>query len=157
MIYYRIHPSAEDPSTALDPERPDGWVASDESYETQPLGTSATESLNDLASYVSLYSLNVLPGDLILKLDGHLSPEPDRDQFAVRVIVESYEVLGFASDWQDAYEYGIDDIIDLMDGDETLPEEHAQWLSHRLDEGWLYDFDPNDREDVREFVEGARK
>lgn len=156
MIFYRIHPGEEDPNTVLDPERPDGWVASDEDYETQPLGTSATENLDDLASYVSLYSLNVLPGDVILKLNGQLSPEPDRDQFAVRVIVESYEVLGSASDWQDAYDYGVDDVIDLIEDDESLPEEHAQWLSYRLDEGWLYDFEPDDRENVREFIEGSR-
>src|SRR5690606_8291864 len=35
MTFYRIHRADESPETVLDPTRPDGWVASDEGYETQ--------------------------------------------------------------------------------------------------------------------------
>lgn len=90
--YYRIHSADEAPETVLDPTRPDGWVASDEAYETQPHGVSACASLGELIRYCQVYGLAPQPGDVVLRLRGRVCDE-DRDQHAVRVEVESYEVV----------------------------------------------------------------
>ena len=95
MIFYRVHSADESPETVLDPTRPDGWVASDEGYETQPHGVSACASLGDLIRYCRTYGLAPQPGDVVLRLRGRVCGD-DRDQHAVRVEVESYEVVGSA-------------------------------------------------------------
>lgn len=99
MAYYRIHRAGEALETMLDPTRKDGWVASDEAPETQPHGISCCADLDDLRSYVSMYSMNVQPGDLLVRVVGRQSWDSDRDQYAVRVIVERYEVVGDAREW----------------------------------------------------------
>lgn len=93
-IGYRIHAPGEPLETLLDPRRPDGWVASDESYEAQPLGVSCCASIADLMAYARHYSMSALPGSLLVELRGKWSPESDRDEYAQRIIVESYRVLG---------------------------------------------------------------
>lgn len=92
---YRIHGFDEPLDTLLDPLRPDRWVASDESPETQPYGVSCCLSLRDLARYVRHYSLTPQPGDLLVKLEGGIGGR-DRDQHAARMIVDSVEVAGSA-------------------------------------------------------------
>lgn len=93
--YYRIHSADEAPETVLDPTRPDGWVASDEAYETQPHGVSACASLGDLIRYCREYGLAIQPGDVVLRLRGRVCDE-DRDQHAVRIEATSVEVMGSA-------------------------------------------------------------
>lgn len=91
--YYRIHSAGEPIETVLDPSRPDGWVASDESTETQPRGVSACASIGDLIRYCRTYGLTPQLGDVVLRLEGRICDE-DRDQWAVRVEVESVSVMG---------------------------------------------------------------
>lgn len=93
--YYRIHSADEAPETVLDATRPDGWVASDEDYETQPRGVSACASLGDLIRYCQVYGLSIQPGDVVLRMTGRTCDE-DRDQHAARVEVESVSVMGSA-------------------------------------------------------------
>lgn len=93
--YYRIHSADEAPETVLDPTRPDGWVASDEDYETQPHGVSACASLGDLIRYCQIYGLAIQPGDVVLRMTGRICDE-DRDQHAVRIEATSVEVMGSA-------------------------------------------------------------
>lgn len=95
MTYYRIHSADEAPETVLDVTRPDGWVASDEAYETQPTGVSACASIGDLIRYCRMYGLAPQPGDVVLRLEGR-ECDRDRDQWAVRVAVESVTVMGSA-------------------------------------------------------------
>lgn len=90
--YYRIHSADEAPETVLDPTRPDGWVASDEDYETQPRGVSACASVGDLIRYCRTYGLAPQPGDVVLRLEGRTC-DIDRDQWAVRVEVERVSVV----------------------------------------------------------------
>jgi hypothetical protein len=98
---YRIHCADEALDTVLDARRPDGWVASDEDGASQPLGVSACMSLEHLRRYCSTYGLWPQPGDVVLALEGRLSDEEDRDQWAVRAIVSGYRVLGDARAWLD--------------------------------------------------------
>jgi hypothetical protein len=131
---YRIHSADEAAKTVLDAERPDGWVASDEAYETQPHGVSACLTLRELATYVSLYSLAIQPGDRVLALRGTYGDD-DRDQHAVRVIVESYEDLGDAQAWHAAYTADLDELAEEIENGEDLgayytPETLA-WLRCR--------------------------
>lgn len=93
-IAYRIHCADEPLENLLSPSRPDGWVASDESLETQPLGVSCCASIKDLMRYARHYSMSDLPGSLLVELEGDLSPEQDRDEHACRLIVRSYRVIG---------------------------------------------------------------
>lgn len=91
---YRIHCADEPLESLLDPRRPDGWVASDESYETQPLGVSCCSSILDLMRYARAYNMSALPGSMLVELEGEWSHESDRDQHAERMIVRSYRVIG---------------------------------------------------------------
>ena len=109
--YYRVHSADEPPETVLDPSRPDGWVASDESYESQPHGVSACASLEDLLRYIRHYSLTPQDGDVVLALEGAVCDE-DRDVDAVRVEVRSYRVLDSAEGLAEAAEH-VDAIEDL--------------------------------------------
>ena len=102
--YYRIHSAAESLETLLDASRKDGWVASDETAETPPHGISCCGSLDDLREYVRYYSMSVRPGDRLVELTGRKSHDEDRDQYAMRAVVESYEVLGDAREWLDGGE-----------------------------------------------------
>lgn len=104
MRCYRIHSGTESLETLLNADRKDGWVASDESAETQAKGISCCESLDALASYISMYSLNIQPGDVLVELVGQHSYDSDRDQGAVRLIVERFEVLGNAAEWLASFE-----------------------------------------------------
>lgn len=92
-IGYRIHDINEPLKNLLDSRRPDGWVASDESYESQPLGVSCCASIRDLMMYARHYSMSDIPS-LLVELEGDLSPEQDRDEYACRLIVRSYRVIG---------------------------------------------------------------
>lgn len=94
--FYRIHSASESIDTVLDVTRPDGWVASDEGYETQPRGVSACASIGDLIRYCRTYGLTPQPGDVVLRLEGR-ECDRDRDQWAVRVEVESASVMGSAA------------------------------------------------------------
>jgi hypothetical protein len=148
--YYRIHPAGEALDTVLDPRRPDGWVASDEAYETQPIGVSACPSLADLASYARHYSLRPQPGDVVLALRGSLSPDRDRDARAVRVIADGYEVLGDAramlaaaavdlDDLRYDLDHAGDDAADYASADEVweqYPSDVRPWLRARLAGEW---------------------
>jgi len=100
VIAYRIHPAGEPLATMLDPHRPDGWTADDESSATQPLGVSACTSLLELARYTRYYSMAVQDGDQLVELSGRLSPEPDRDEYAVRWIVTGYRVIADGATWR---------------------------------------------------------
>jgi hypothetical protein len=121
MTGYRIHSADEDLEALLDPRRPDGWIADDESAETQPYGVSCCLSLRDLARYVRHYSLAPQPGDLLVRLDGDLGDD-DRDQHAARLVVDRYEVIGTASEFLAAMQaaaadpryYDDDDLGDLL-------------------------------------------
>jgi len=99
MNFVRIHSASESLETLLNPARRDGWVASDEKAESQPRGISCCLEEDDLRSYVRMYSMAIQPGDVLVRLVGRLSADRDRDQGAVRAIVESYEVIGDARDW----------------------------------------------------------
>lgn len=101
VTFVRVHAAGESLETLLNPRRPDGWVASDETYEAQPLGVSCCDSLDDLRRYIRAYSMAVQPGDRLVLLTGRRSYEADRDHHASRAIVESYEVLGDAREWLD--------------------------------------------------------
>lgn len=92
-IAYRIHDAAEPLETLLDPTRPDGWVASDESADTQPLGISCCTSLGDLARYAVYYSMASSRPSLLVELHGEISGD-DRDRYAARMVVRSYRVIG---------------------------------------------------------------
>lgn len=97
--YYRIHSGSESLETLLDARRPDGWVADDESLETQPLGISCCSTLAELAAYQRGYLMNVTAGDVLVELTGELSPDDDRDEHACRLIVESYRVICSGAAW----------------------------------------------------------
>ena len=145
--FYRVHAKGENPKTVLDKNRKDGWVADDETPETQPLGISAADTLDDLSSYVHHYSMSIRPGDRLLGLDGKYSPDDDRDRYAVRAIVSSYKDLGPAEDWWAVYRRDIEDIEDLageidedpdsaddlIRGYASNPAQQA-WLMRRLDD-----------------------
>lgn len=90
---YRIHDAREPLETLLDPTRPDGWVASDESYEAQPLGISCCQTLGDLARYARHYSMASGYESLLVELEGEIVGG-DRDEYATRMIVRSYRVIG---------------------------------------------------------------
>lgn len=96
---YRIHSRDESLETLLDHSRKDGWVASDESADTQPVGISCCSRLEDLERYVLMYSLNIRPGDVLVELSGDYSDDDDRDQYAARFLPESYDVICEASEW----------------------------------------------------------
>ena len=89
---YRIHLATESLETLLDPSRPDGWVASDESYDSQPEGVSCCPTLAALAHYVRHYGMSDLPSVLV-ELTGR-EIGGDRDQLATRMLVDSYRVIG---------------------------------------------------------------
>lgn len=109
--YYRVHSADESPETVLDPRRPDGWVASDEAYETQPHGVSCCPSIGDLLRYIRHYGLAPQGGDVVLALDAEVCDD-DRDEYASRVEVRSYRVLGSAEGLAEAAEH-VDAIEDL--------------------------------------------
>lgn len=125
--YYRIHTATESLETVLDARRPDGWVAGDESLESQPLGVSACESLQDLSWYCGEYSMAIRDDDRLVELVGTLSPERDRDDHAVRVLATGYRVIATgaelleAIEWVDDNEWRVDTSsgsIDWADADE---------------------------------------
>ena len=154
MEGFRIHPAGENLSTVLDPKRPDGWVADDESYETQPYGVSAAASLSELAQYVSAYSMNISRGDQIMSVQGSLSTDRGRDEREIRIVVDSYEDLGPALPWLRAYTYELSDLeTDVEDGTFSEPKEVAKWLRRRLDEGGIYDVYIEYRRDVMAALE----
>ena len=101
---YRVHAYGESLDSVLDHGRVDGWVASDESEDTRPSGVSACGSLSDLARYITLYSMNVEPGDTVLRLVGLVGPDHDRDQGAMRVLASSYEVVCTGAELLEAME-----------------------------------------------------
>ena len=77
---YRIHCADDDPlDSLLDPSRQDGWVASDESIETQPEGISCCASIAALMEYARMYSMSALPGSLLVELTGMWSADTDRE------------------------------------------------------------------------------
>lgn len=86
--YYRVQSSKDPVANLLDVERADGWVADDESAETQPVGISCCDSLAHLADYIRTYSMRILSGDVVVELEGTYCAD-DRDQYATRVRVES--------------------------------------------------------------------
>lgn len=90
---YRIHSADEPLETLLNPRRPDGWVASDEDYDSQPLGVSCCRTIGDLMRYARKYSMRDGPS-LLVELTGEWSGESDRDEHADRMIVTSYRVIG---------------------------------------------------------------
>ena len=94
--FWRVHPAGESPSTVLDVSRRDGWVASDESAETQPRGVSACLTLDDLRTYRDMYLMAVRPGDVVLELRGRICGA-DRDQHAERVEVMEIVAVHAAS------------------------------------------------------------
>lgn len=104
MEYYRIHKGSESLDTILDSRRPDGWVADDESYETQPMGVSCCQDLDTLARYIRHYGMCVRQGDVLVRVIGSLSYDRDRDLGVDRVIATGYEVLGCARTWVDTGE-----------------------------------------------------
>jgi hypothetical protein len=90
---FRVHPAGESPETVLDVRRPDGWVASDESYATQPQGVSVCHTLDDLRWYIRAYQMAVQPGDVVLEVLGEIVGH-DRDCLqASRVRVASIEAV----------------------------------------------------------------
>lgn len=91
---YRIHNADESLETLLDPTRPDGWMASDESLKSQPHGISCCASIDDLMAYARMYSMSALPGARLVELTGEWSYDQDRDQGARRMVVRSYRVIG---------------------------------------------------------------
>lgn len=101
ILGYRVHEADEPLDTLLDPTRPDGWVASDESYEIQPHGISACGSIPRLAAYTVMFSMNIRPEDLIVLLKGNLG-DVARDQGEVRIVVAEYEIVGTGRDLLDA-------------------------------------------------------
>jgi len=99
MNFYRIHAAGESLETLLNASRKDGWVADDESAESQPRGISCCETEDDMRTYIRMYSMCINKGDTLVRLSGSLSQDADRDQHAVRAIVSSYEVMGDAGKW----------------------------------------------------------
>lgn len=139
MEFYRVQCADESLSTLLNPARPDGWVASDESLETQPRGIPACSSLHDLARYVSLYGLSIQEGDKLVVITGSLSSDDDRDQWAVRCIAERAEVIGSASAWWQAAEFMAEELVcecaeegedycDYHQGLCSLSTESQEWI-----------------------------
>ena len=90
---FRIHDADEPLANLLDPYRPDGWVASDESRETQPEGVSCCETIEDLMRYVRAYGMSEQPGSLLVELTGDFCGR-DRDQWARRMRVRSARIIG---------------------------------------------------------------
>lgn len=86
FTYWRVHSGDEKPETVLDPRRPDGWVADDEEYKTQPEGVSVCDDLDGLRRYIREYSMAVQPGDVVLELRGRRVGH-DRDNGATRIRV----------------------------------------------------------------------
>lgn len=127
--FFRIQAHGDPADDLLDPERPDGWVADDESYEEQPLGVSACDSLEELAVYAMTYNMSIRPGDRVLGLYGRLSGERDRDPGVRRVVVEDYVDIGDAVTWLTVYQEDDEDAL------EDLAEEAGEvgaWARHRL-------------------------
>lgn len=89
---YRIHVIGEPLETLLDPRREDGWVASDEEYDSQPEGISCCATIGDLMRYARYYSMSAIPSVLV-ELTGE-DIGGDRDEHATRMIVSSYRVIG---------------------------------------------------------------
>ena len=125
----RIHSFSDELSTLLDPRRPDGWVASDETYETQPYGVSACDNVRDLMGYIDEYSLCANDGDVLVGLVG--DSHPARDLYETRTDVASYTVLLtiVADTWVELVgHYDRDDLMEaLVDGDDT--DDYADGLS----------------------------
>jgi len=90
---YRIHDASEPLETLLDSSRADGWVASDEDYESQPRGISCCRTIGDLMRYARMYSMSAIPS-LLVELTGEYSDDDDRDEYAGRMIVTGYRVIG---------------------------------------------------------------
>jgi len=104
MIAYRIQRGDEPLEALYNPDREDGWVAGDETSQTQPRGISCCSSLEKLARYTRGYLMAVQPDDLLVQLCGEWSEDGDRDLDAERMIVTSAEVLYSGAVWLEAME-----------------------------------------------------
>lgn len=96
-----MHATDEPLSTLLNPTRPDGWVASDETYETQPNGISACDSISALVSYSAMFLMNIQPDDRIVQLKGSWGDEA-ATPYESRIVVAEYEVIGTGRELVDA-------------------------------------------------------
>lgn len=111
---YRIQSHNEPLETLFDDNRKDGWVASDEleDYEkgAQPKGISATVTLSDLSRYMRKYSMNVRPQDYLVGMTSRSHGETgmDRDEHAIRISVDEFQVLGTGEVFADAAEFFMD-------------------------------------------------
>lgn len=141
---YRIHRADEDVDTVLDTDRPDGWVASDESYETQPRGVSACSSLALLAKYVRHYGMQINEGDQLLEMSGTIAFE-DRDEYACRMVVDEVDSMGSALDWHRAILLDLEEIRETIDDEgpaawATLTAHHGpgvvRWLKDRIEDNY---------------------
>jgi hypothetical protein len=152
MSYYRIHSAGESLETLLDPRRPDGWVADDESLETQPLGISCCATLAALAAYQRGYLMNVEADDVLVELTGELSDDDDRDEHARRLIVNGYRVVCSGAAWNAvlAAAEQLDDIESELDeaGDDGA-------LYDSTDEVWGDYLGAYDSEQTRQLVQMA--
>lgn len=119
---YRIHCGSEALDSVIDARRPDGWAASDEGEESQPLGVSCCSTLGALARYARLYSMAVQNGDVVLELTGAMG-DCDRDENAIRLVVESYRAVATGADFRAAHA-AWRRCLDVLRGE---PEDEEDW------------------------------
>lgn len=121
---YRVHAADESLETLLDPARPDGWVASDETYEAQPHGISACETIHKLGMYLIGFSMNVRPDDRIVRLGGNRGDQA-RDEKEIRIVVDEYEVIGTGRELLDAMDV-VKEYRSCREWDEAVEEAEVE-------------------------------
>jgi hypothetical protein len=101
--HYRIQSAAEPVTALLDPSRTDGWVASDESAETEPDGVSCCDSIADLAAWVRYYAPRIDVTDRIVRVHGRSLGE-GRDRYETRVQPTAVDETGIPATWLREYD-----------------------------------------------------
>ena len=91
---YRIHSMNEAPETVLNHDRPMGYYADE--LGTEERGISACYSLEAMIRWVDNYSVNVRPGDYILKINGE--DRDGQDRCEVVCLPTRFEIIGRGSD-----------------------------------------------------------
>lgn len=101
-IAWRIHPSGEDPGTALDVNRQDTWTATGEENRTT-IGVSGSGSIRDLIDYGNKFGMTVERGDKLIAYRATVIGEGDDDpvlenRYKMKAIVHTFDAIDFLRD-----------------------------------------------------------
>lgn len=99
MRAVRIHSVSEPLENLLNPARPDGWVAEGDTAGQR--GVSCCADIDDLINYANAWSMNIQASDLLVEVVGLPVLGARVDNGEVRIVVESYRVVGRALDMID--------------------------------------------------------